>query len=81
VTLDEEAPQTAFIFPERDERQASIVEVPMTHEDVRRNTPRAQVWLRHYQVAIKLRLPQGEATATVYPYDDNLRRVLEGCMP
>lgn len=81
VTLDENAPQTAFIFPERDERQASIVEVPMTHEDVRRNTPRAQVWLRHYQVAIKLKLPQGEATATVYPYDDNLRRVLEGCMP
>jgi len=81
VILDEEAPQTAFIFPERDERQASIVEVPVTHEDIRKNTPRAQVWLRHFQVAIKLRLPQGEATATIFPYDDNLRRVLEGCVP
>jgi hypothetical protein len=53
----------------------------VTHEDVRRNTARARVWLRHYQVAIKLRLPQGEATATIHPYDENLRRVLEGCVP
>jgi len=81
VTLDEGAPQTAFLFPERDERQASIVEVPVTSEDVRKNTPRAQVWLRHYQIAIKLRLAQGEAVANIYPYDDNLRRVLDGCVP
>jgi len=81
VTLDEDAPQTAFMFPERDERQASIVEIPVTDDDIRKNTPRAQVWLRHFRVAIKFRVAQAEASATIYPYSENLRRVLEACSP
>ena len=81
VTLDEDAPQTAFLFPERDERQASIVEIPVTDDDIRKNTPRASVWLRHYRVALKFRVAQGEAAAVIYPYSENLRRVLEACAP
>ena len=79
VVLDEDAPQTAFLFPERDERQASIVELPLTHEDIRKNTSRPQAWLRHYRVALKFRVGQREAAATIYPYAENLRRVLEAC--
>jgi hypothetical protein len=81
VTLDEEAPQTAFLFPERGERQASIVEIPLAHDDIRKNTPRARAWLRHYRVVLKVRAGRGEIAAAVYPYADNLRRVLEACVP
>jgi hypothetical protein len=79
VVLDEDTPQTAFLFPERGQRQASIVEIPLQHDDVRKNTPRAEAWLRHYRVTLKLRAAKGEATATIYPYAENLRRVLEAC--
>ena len=81
LPLDEGAPQTAFLFPERDERQASIVEIPVTQDDVKKSTPRAHAWLRHYQVSLKLRLAQGEIVANIHPYDDNLRRVFDGCTP
>jgi len=81
VTIDEEGPQTAFLFPERGERQASIVEIPLAHDDIRKNTPRAQAWLRHYRVVLKFRLAEGEASATIYPYAEHLRRVLEACAP
>jgi len=79
VALDDDAPQTAFLFPEQGERQASIVEIPLQHDDVRKNTPRAEAWLRHYRITLKFRAAKGEATATIYPYAENLRRVLEGC--
>src|SRR5262249_10960983 len=79
VFLDEDGPQTAFLFPERDERQASIVEIPLTHDDNRKNTPRAEVSLRHYRVTLTLRAATGEATAAIYPYAESLRRVLEAC--
>ncbi|MCW5774578.1 MAG: hypothetical protein KIT16_23240, partial [Rhodospirillaceae bacterium] len=81
VTLDDGAPQTAFMFPESGARQASIVEVPVTHEDIRKNTPRGQVWLRYFQVTLQLKLAanDGEVVANIHPYDDKLRRVLEGC--
>jgi hypothetical protein len=81
VTLDEEGPQTAFLFPERGERQASIVEIPLAHDDIRKNTPRARAWLRHYRVVLKVRAGRGEIAAAVYPYAENLRRVLEACLP
>src|SRR5262249_12487786 len=79
VYLDEAAPQPAFLFPERGEEQASIVEIPLTSEDNRKNTPRAEAWLRHYRVILKIRTARGEASATIFPYADNLRRVLEAC--
>jgi hypothetical protein len=81
VTLDEDAPQTAFLFPERGERQASIVEIPLGHDDIRKNTPRAQAWMRHYRVVLKVRVGKAETAAAIYPYADNLRRVLEACAP
>jgi hypothetical protein len=81
VTLDEEPPQTAYLFPERGERQASVVEIPLAHDDIRKNTPRTQAWLRHYRVVLKIKLGQGEVAAAIYPYVENLRRVLEACEP
>jgi len=81
VTLDEETPQTAFLFPERGERQASIVEIPLAHDDIRKNTPRAEAWLRHYRVVLKIGIGKAEVAAAIYPYADNLRRVLEACAP
>jgi hypothetical protein len=81
VTLDDGPPQTAYLFPERDQRQASIVEIPVTNEDIRKNTLRGPIWLRHYQIAIQFHLEQGDTMAIIHPYDETLRRVLEACSP
>ena len=67
VTLDEDAPQTAFLFPERGERQASIVEIPLGHDDIRKNTPRAQAWMRHYRVVLKVRVGKAETPPRSIP--------------
>jgi hypothetical protein len=57
----------------------SFVEVPLTGDDNRKNTPRGEAWLRHYRVILKVRTAQGEVAATIFPYAEGLRRVLEAC--
>ena len=77
--LDDQAPQDGFLFRERQDDMASILEIPMTSVDLGKKAPRASIWLRHYVAAVDFNLVSGTVAATITPYAENLRRVLEAC--
>src|SRR5581483_200802 len=77
--LDDQPAQDGLLFRERRDDTASILEVPMTASDVGKDAPRAGVWLRHYVAALEFDLVAGKVSATIAPYADNLRKVLEAC--
>jgi hypothetical protein len=79
VRLDDRPPQDGFLFRERQDDTASILEIPMTSADLGTKTPRGGIWLRHYAAAVEFNLVSGTVAATIAPYADNLRRVLEAC--
>ena len=79
IRLDDQQAQDGLLFRERQDDMASIVEVPVMASDLDKKTARASVWLRHYVAAIEFNLVTGTVTASITPYADNLRRVLEAC--
>ncbi|MGH7003595.1 MAG: hypothetical protein ACREIP_06575, partial [Alphaproteobacteria bacterium] len=79
IRFDDNLPQDGLLFRDGDDDIVSIVEVPLTPEDVSLKSARAGAWLRHYTVAIEFNLMAGTVNATVAPYAVNLRRVLEAC--
>ncbi len=78
-TLDDQPPQDGLLFRERQDDTASILELPMISADLGKKAPRAGIWLRHYAAAVEFNLASGTVAATITPYADNLRRVLEAC--
>lgn len=79
LRLDDRLPQDSLLFRDRQDDIASILEVPLTQNDLGEKTPRGEIWLRHYMAVIEFNLVAGKVTAAIAPYAENLRRVLDAC--